>query len=196
MRRSLKASTMAKISATAPTPAAASATIPCVVVSSSIGQQRTDATCRTAVDRASWASRNERQCDALLREDGGELGSVVGRVLLARHGERLDLDRHRQPCRRRGGERDARGGGLAGGYRRNRLRDHDRLAGPGQREPYAHLLLLVLALVHHLDAEGRVRGGRELGGGTGAERLAARLDRHRAETRAVQAGRDRPAAAR
>src|SRR3954470_6816135 len=112
-RRSLNASTSAKISATTATPAAASATIPCVVVSSSIEAQRIRR-------RGGRRSSGEDRCKRRL---------VVVQVLLAGHPADLHRDGDRAAGGRRRGQRDAHGLGLAGGDRRELLLDDDRLAG-------------------------------------------------------------------
>src|SRR4051794_5676186 len=178
-RRSLNASTIAKISATTATAAPASATIPCVVVSSSISQA---------------AYRPFRPC--LPREHRGERSLVVCDVLLTRDGQDLHGDGDRPARRGRRGERDGGGLSLACGYRRDRLGDVDGVAGAADRQPHAHLLLVVLALVHHLNVEREVGARLELDSRALRERLPARLDGDRAEAGAVQARRDRAGAAR
>src|SRR5947208_2108648 len=98
--RSLKASTMARIKATSATPAAASATMPCVVVRSC-----------TAV-RLTGASGGRNYGSELRRREYRLVGLfVVVELLLARHALHGDGDRHRPAGRGKARQRDRRGGG-------------------------------------------------------------------------------------
>src|SRR4051812_4694056 len=145
-RRSFTARTITQISAIAATPAAASATIPCVELRSSTG------------GRVQTRSAGE---------DDRELALVVVRDLLARH--RLDVHRDRDVLagRRLGGQRDAGGLQLAGGDLRDRLLELDRVAARANRDGHAHVGLGAVALVHDLNVERdvvrKLDGGRASG---------------------------------
>src|SRR5215212_5587953 len=155
-RRSFTARTITQISAMTATPAAASATIPCVELRSSTGGR--------VLARSAG-------------EDDREVGLVVVRDLLARHRLHTHLDRDVLAGRRLRGQRDAHGLLLAGGDLRDRLLELDRVAARPRRDGHAHVRLRTVALVHDLNVERDVV--RELDGGrpTGRESYAAERDR-------------------
>src|SRR5215216_3591764 len=192
-RRSFTDSTSAHARASRAPPAAARATTPCVDVSSSTeAQGSAGQSGRPGLQRATYMARRSAT-PRLLGEDGRVGLLVVVGLLLARHGGHLDHDRHVLARGRLLVHGDLDRLRLSRGDRIERPGELDRIAAPPDGDPDLEVGLRVLALIHHLDIEGKVSGQLDARRAARAQCLPAQA--HGAEAGTVQSRRGWPAAA-